>query len=231
MSDEDGFDDFDDASFPSDDEADEGLSLTELDEIPTAQNTAPSTIPGVTEQQLEDTMTGLREQFKGGGSQQATERLLHDLACVQHTDTQKFGYITAPRGDDLYTWDVSLVDFEGDMGKDLDKWSKATSQPPHVKLEMTFSSEYPVAPPFIRVLRPRFKFHTAHVTIGGSICMELLTKSGWSPCNDIDSVLVQIRTEMIIGNARLDPNFSSGDYTEAEAKAAFARVARQHGWE
>jgi len=42
--------------------------------------------------------------------------------------------------------------------------------------------DYPVDPPFVRVVRPRFAFHSGHVTIGGSICMELLTRSGWSPC-------------------------------------------------
>lgn len=35
-------------------------------------------------------------------------------------------------------------------------------------------------PPFVRVVRPRFQFRTGHVTIGGSICMELLTLSGWN---------------------------------------------------
>ena len=31
-------------------------------------------------------------------------------------------------------------------------------------------------------------FHSVlgHVTIGGSICMEMLTKSGWRPTNDIE---------------------------------------------
>ena len=27
---------------------------------------------------------------------------------------------------------------------------------------------------------------TGHVTIGGSICMEMLTRSGWTPTNDIE---------------------------------------------
>jgi hypothetical protein len=31
----------------------------------------------------------------------------------------------------------------------------------------------------VRVIRPRFAFHTGHVTVGGSICIELLTSSGW----------------------------------------------------
>ena len=29
-------------------------------------------------------------------------------------------------------------------------------------------------------------FLPGHVTIGGSICMELLTRSGWKPTNDIE---------------------------------------------
>ena len=57
---------------------------------------------------------------------------------------------------------------------------------PVIELEMTFPNEYPMKPPFVRVVRPRFKFLTGHITIGGSICMEVLTSSGWSPSNDIE---------------------------------------------
>jgi hypothetical protein len=34
--------------------------------------------------------------------------------------------------------------------------------------------------------------------------MELLTKSGWSAINDIESILVQIIAELTSGGARLD---------------------------
>ena len=27
---------------------------------------------------------------------------------------------------------------------------------------------------------------SGHVTVGGSVCMEMLTKSGWVPTNDIE---------------------------------------------
>jgi len=57
---------------------------------------------------------------------------------------------------------------------------------PVIELEMTFPNEYPMKPPFVRVVRPRFKFLTGHITIGGSICMQVLTTSGWSPSNDIE---------------------------------------------
>jgi ubiquitin-conjugating enzyme E2 Q len=59
--------------------------------------------------------------------------------------------------------------------------------------------------------------------------MELLTKSGWQPTNQMESVLVSIRSEMIAGGARLDG--TNTVYSEAEAREAFYRVAKQHGWE
>ena len=112
---DDGFggsdDGFEAEEFPSEDEDEEdvGLSLAELDEIPTAQNNAPSEIPGVSEHELEEygahslpwltswcshslssAITEMRERFHAGGSKQASERLLRDFAIVQHTDTKKF---------------------------------------------------------------------------------------------------------------------------------------------
>jgi len=41
-------------------------------------------------------------------------------------------------------------------------------------------------PPFVRIIRPRFRFLTGHITVGGSICLQVLTVSGWSPSNDIE---------------------------------------------
>ena len=72
-----------------------------------------------------------------------------------------------------------------------------------------------------------------HVTAGGSICMDLLTMSGWSPVYSVEAVLLQVR--MALSNtdpfpARLDPNRWNEDYNEAEAMSAFKRVAQQHGW-
>lgn len=62
-----------------------------------------------------------------------------------------------------------------------------------VVLEIRFPPDFPWEPPFIRVVSPRFGFRTGHVTVGGSICMELLTASGWSPAYALESVLVQVR--------------------------------------
>jgi len=168
--------------------------------------------------------------FTGSGSKTATDRLMKDLQAIMRSDSTQFGYEAGPLDDNLYLWEVKLFGFDpkSDLSKDFEKVQKNEKER-YIRLEMKFPNDYPFSPPFIRVVRPRFKFHTGHVTIGGSICMELLTRSGWSPGNDIESILVQIRSEMLSGGARLDLNNKS-DYTEKEAQDAFSRVAKQHGW-
>jgi len=79
------------------------------------------------------------------------------------------------------------------------------------------------------VIKPRFQYRTGHVTIGGSICMEVLTNKGWSPANTIEAIIVSIRAQLIAGGARLDMT-QKHDYTEQEAKDAFDRMVRDHGW-
>ncbi|KAI5079423.1 hypothetical protein GOP47_0004902 [Adiantum capillus-veneris] len=101
-----------------------------------------------------------------------------------------------------------------------------------IKLECTFPEDYPFSPPFIRVISPKFGFHTGHVTVGGSICMELLTTSGWSPAYTFESIIVQVVNAMVEGGGRLDKRAiaSRSEYSELEAREAFNRVARDHGW-
>ena len=45
------------------------------------------------------------------------------------------------------------------------------------------------------------QFLTGHVTIGGSICTQLLTKSGWISTASLENIIVQIRAEIVA-----DPN-------------------------
>jgi len=98
-----------------------------------------------------------------------------------------------------------------------------------VVLSVRFPSSFPSAPPYVRVLRPRFTFRTGHVTIGGSICTEMLTNQGWTPTLTMESVLLGIRTNMLAGGARIDRS-RRDDYSEAEAREAFNRMVREHGW-
>lgn len=39
--------------------------------------------------------------------------------------------------------------------------------------------------------------------MNGALCMELLTNEGWNPVNDIESVIVSIRSLLVVGDGRL----------------------------
>ena len=101
---------------------------------------------------------------------------------------------------------------------------------PVVTLSVTFPPDFPQSPPFVRVVAPRLQFHTGHVTVGGSICMEVLTSSGWTPEYSMEGVLMLVRQAMVDGGAKLDILRPRIPYSEQEARSAFMRVARDHGW-
>jgi len=175
------------------------------------------------------------KKFLEIGSASASLRLLKDLKNMKRGNTEVLGFTAEPRIEpgknieNLYHWIVKLYFTEGDLARDLQQ-AKRHYGIDFIELEMRFSKDYPFQPPFVRVVRPRFQFHTGHVTIGGSICMELLTNSGWQSTNDIESILIQIRAEMQMGNARLQFG-SSSNYSEHEAWDAFYRAAKGHGWD
>jgi len=93
---------------------------------------------------------------------------------------------------------------------------------------MLFPTDYPFAPPFVRVVSPRFAFHKGRVTVGGSICTEVLTPSGWSSTLTVEDLLIALQAEMLAGEPRLDPANQSR-YSLSEARAAFDRVAKGQG--
>jgi len=167
---------------------------------------------------------------KPTGSKVSITRLNKELRTLAKLNPQEAGFEVIPDENNFYKWKVKLFGFPEDsaLGRDL-KLHKQRYGPDYVELEITFGDNFPWTPPFVRVVRPRFQFRTGHVTVGGSICMELLTSSGWKQATLLEGVLVSIRAEMVEGGARLEG--TDYPYTEEEAKEAFLRVARQHGWE
>jgi ubiquitin-conjugating enzyme E2 Q len=119
------------------------------------------------------------EALSGKGSAAASKRLIKELTKITEHDVDLEGYEVECVDDNLYHWKVKLFGFAEDTAiyKDL----KSLKGDAAVELDVVFPQDYPWSPPFIRVLRPRFQFRTGHVTMGGSICMELLTKTGWAP--------------------------------------------------
>ncbi|KAJ5124723.1 Ubiquitin-conjugating enzyme E2 [Penicillium bovifimosum] len=137
----------------------------------------------------------------------------------------------------VYQWIVELHSFDPDLplAKDLKSINLKS-----IVLELRFPPQFPIDPPFFRVIRPRFLQFAAggggHVTVGGAMCMELLTHSGWLPTASIESVLLQVRLAITSTDprpARLERVSMSTrkDYSVAEAVEDYRRVAIVHGWQ
>ncbi|KAI0885363.1 uncharacterized protein GGS22DRAFT_188652 [Annulohypoxylon maeteangense] len=145
-------------------------------------------------------------------------------------------YIDFERLNNLFQWIVEFHSFDRDLplAKDMEK-AGLTS----IVLEIRFLRGFPISPPFVRIIRPRFLPFMdgggGHVTSGGALCMELLTNSGWSPANSLESVLLQVRMAICSEDprpARLESTRNTQDqYGVAEAVEAYKRAAATHGWE
>jgi ubiquitin-conjugating enzyme E2 Q len=143
-------------------------------------------------------------------------RLASDLYKIMMADTQEAGFSLEPCDEDaMDKWCIKLFGFDEDsnLAKDL-----LVCGMDHVELEMSFPEQYPFEPPFVRVVKPRFKRQTGFV-MSGALCMELLTKDGWNPINDIESVIVSIRSLMVVGDGRLQ---AAADMAEAD----YARILK-----
>lgn len=112
------------------------------------------------------------------------------------------------------------------LGKDMDTMGIDV-----IKMEIRLPGAYPFEPPFIRVLSPKFAFRKGHVTIGGSICMDLLTKQRWVPSMSISKIMITIVQNMIVGDGRLEPGGKNYVYSLHEAQSAFTRMLATHSGE
>lgn len=167
----------------------------------------------------------------------ATKALQRELAAtlkVQDTHpAHELGwYLDRELINNVYQWIVELHSFEPHLPLAEDMKSKGIKS---VVLEIRFGKNYPMSPPFVRVIRPRFLSFMAggggHVTAGGALCMELLTNSGWSAVSNIESVLLQVRLAISSTDpkpARLESGVVR-DYQVGEAVEAFVRACRTHG--
>lgn len=168
-----------------------------------------------------------------GMSQQATLRLLNDLARIKVTDKPGRGWSCEMQKGSLKNWLVKFTEFDKgcDLANDMDKWSKKHGKERAIVLEMTMDKEYPYRPPFIRVLRPQFVQYTAHVTLGGAICMLPLTDEGWNPSFDMESIIEMCRANILDKESKAKVQLDVGsDYTLHEARDGFQRLVQTHGW-
>jgi ubiquitin-conjugating enzyme E2 Q len=170
------------------------------------------------------------------------QRLLQALKVQDKTPPDELGWYIDPQLiNNPYQWIVELHSFElsHPLGQDLQKAGLQS-----IILEMRFPQDFPMSPPFVRIIRPRLLEFNAggggHVTMGGALCMELLTGSGWLPTFSIENVLLSIRLALcsmdpkparLAASGRFGSSARSGDYSVQEAVDAYTRACRAHGWE
>ncbi|CAM1509168.1 Fc.00g029070.m01.CDS01 [Cosmosporella sp. VM-42] len=184
-----------------------------------------------------DTLPKLSEPTWASSSPAALKRLnreIRDLHKIQTcADLRKLGwYIDFDKLTNLFHWIVELHSFETSipLGQDMKRLSCQS-----IVLELRFSGSFPMSPPFVRVVRPRFvpfaQGGGGHILAGGSICTELLTNSGWSPALSLEQIFLQVRLQLTETNppARLMSN-AMGTYGIGEAMGSYRQAVAAHGW-
>ncbi|KAJ3847933.1 hypothetical protein EV368DRAFT_76467 [Lentinula lateritia] len=176
-------------------------------------------------------------ELSSPGATMAVQKELKALLKEQKScsSLKELGWFMSEKfiGDNLFQWIVELHSFDENLPIAKDMKAKNLNS---VIFEIRFPPDYPISPPFFRIITPRFLpfIHGGggHVTGGGSICMDLLTSSGWLPSYNIASVLLQIK--LAISNpdprpARLAPNWNT-PYGILEALQGYKRAASAHNW-
>lgn len=197
----------DESEYEYEDEDDAGFSSflvsdqTRTNAATVADSTEPTRIEEETmkwkEPSKEAVSMSLRAERETTGGKR---RLASDLYKIMMRDTEEAGFSLEPKDEEkMDKWLIKLFQFDEDsnLAKDMEIVGVD-----HVELEMCFPDQYPFEPPFVRVVKPKFKRHTGFV-MNGALCMELLTKDGWNPINDIESVIVSIRSLLVVGDGRL----------------------------
>ncbi|XP_011504603.1 PREDICTED: ubiquitin-conjugating enzyme E2 Q2 [Ceratosolen solmsi marchali] len=185
-----------------------------------------------------------QDYLKGSvsGSVQATDRLMKELRDIYRSDSFKKGmYSIELVNDSLYEWNIRLkcVDPDSPLHNDL-VLLKEKEGKDSILLNMLFKESYPFEPPFVRVVYPMIS--GGYVLIGGAICMELLTKQGWSSAYTVEAVIMQISATLVKGKARIQfqPTggggkvcSGQGQYSLARAQQSFKSLVQIHeknGW-
>lgn len=179
--------------------------------------------------------TQRQDHLKGNkfGSPTANDRLMKELRDIFRSDNYKNEMYTIELvNDSLYEWNIKIfkVDPDSQLYQDLITF-KEKEDKDHISLNFTFKENFPFEPPFVRICYPVIQ--GGFVLTGGAICMELLTKQGWSSAYCIESVILQIAATLVKGNARIDFNKRVHLYSMARAQCSFRSLSQMHeknGW-
>lgn len=227
--------DIGDSEAEEDSDAEEDLVMEMEDSRPKADEMGVehlATLERLRQNQRQDYLKG-----SVSGSVQATDRLMKELRDIYRSDSFKNKmYQIELVNDSLYEWNVRLmaVDPDSPLSHDL-QMLKEKEGKDAILLNMLFKDTYPFEPPFVRVVHPIIS--GGYVLVGGAICMELLTKQGWSSAYTVEAVIMQISATLVKGKARIQfgtPKLcTQGQYSLARAQQSFKSLVQIHeknGW-
>nr|CAD2168069.1 unnamed protein product [Meloidogyne enterolobii] len=173
-----------------------------------------------------------QQHLKGApaGSVTASDRLMKELKQIYSSDNYKNGVFSIElEKDNLYEWNVKLkkVDEDSNLATDLRQLAK----PPHNKdgllFQFIFGTSFPFEPPFVRLVSPVIT--NGFVLSGGALCMELLTKQGWTASYSVESLITQISATLVKGNARISFEPKNGNtYSLVKAQQSFKSLVHIH---
>ncbi|XP_073960340.1 ubiquitin-conjugating enzyme E2 Q2 isoform X2 [Choristoneura fumiferana] len=189
---------------------------------------------------LERLRQNQRQDYLSGsvsGSLQATDRLMKELRDIYRSHSFKSNmYSIELVNDSLYEWNIRLrsVDPDSPLHNDL-LLLKEKEGKDSILLNIMFKETYPFEPPFVRVVYPIIS--GGYVLVGGAICMELLTKQGWSSAYTVEAVIMQIAATLVKGKARIQFGatkvVSQTQYSLARAQQSFkclVQIHEKNGW-
>uniref|UniRef100_A0A8C7D4B8 E2 ubiquitin-conjugating enzyme n=1 Tax=Oncorhynchus kisutch TaxID=8019 RepID=A0A8C7D4B8_ONCKI len=167
------------------------------------------------------------------GSVQASDRLMKELREIYRSQSYKTGiYSVELVNDSLYEWHVKIrtVDPDSPLHSDL-QVLKEKEGVDYILLSFSYKDNFPFDPPFVRVVSPVLS--GGYVLGGGALCMELLTKQGWSSAYSIESVIMQINATLVKGKARVQFGANKNQYSLARAQQSYKSLVQIHeknGW-
>uniref|UniRef100_A0A8C3TKR5 Ubiquitin-conjugating enzyme E2 Q2 n=1 Tax=Chelydra serpentina TaxID=8475 RepID=A0A8C3TKR5_CHESE len=161
------------------------------------------------------------------GSVQASDRLMKELRDIYRSQSYKTGEVQMIHFI-LFAFSTCLiprVDPDSPLHSDL-QVLKEKEGVEYILLNFSFKDNFPFDPPFVRVVSPVLT--GGYVLGGGALCMELLTKQGWSSAYSIESVIMQINATLVKGKARVQFGANKNQYNLARAQQSYKSLVQIH---
>lgn len=170
----------------------------------TARDTPPCELPSRCLQRLTREMKQIEEQ--------RTKYAEEHGVCLELSDSE---------GSDLRAWSLAIlsrgVDKASVLGKELQALNVEA-----IELEVWIPNGFPLEPPQLRVIRPFFRTGSFFVQQHGALCLEILTKQGWTPAMSLLQLGVHVKTMMSQGNGTVSGTGQMGDPGPAGRERAWA---------